>query len=77
MKVPEGKKAYTSLLKQVGVPQDLATQAAEIRARGGSKTLQERQVMNQLARVLAGIVEDEINSSQDQSPLRSWELPRC
>ena len=64
MTIPESKRGYTSLLKQVGVEPLLAAQAAEIRSRGGSKTPQEREVMKKLARVLAGIVEDEINRAK-------------
>ncbi len=62
MIVPESKKGYTALLKKVGVEPRLATQAAEIRSKGGSKTPQEREVIRQLTNYLVKIVNDEINS---------------
>jgi len=64
MTVPESKKGYTALLKKVGVEPRLATQAAEIRSKGGSKTPQEREVMRELTNYLVKIVNDEINSRE-------------
>lgn len=62
--VPESKKGYTALLKKVGVEPELATQAAEIRSKGGSRTPQEREVMRELTDRLVKIVKDEINSGE-------------
>lgn len=64
MKVPENKRGYAALLKKIGVEPELANQASSIRARGGSRTNQEREVMKKVTRFLVNLVEDEINRAK-------------